>query len=98
MFWKTWRDSQSPQPAHALSLNEIRDLILAVVADCECEAAERIRGHAHLMRSAADLWHLRQSVFEVVARRHCESEAARRVNGLVPAFEGWMPQSALVRV
>jgi hypothetical protein len=99
-FWKTWRHSRPPDvPAGAAaSPDQIRRLILAALADCESDAAERTREQARGMRSGTDLWLLRGDVYQLVACEHCEAEARRRVNDLLPAFEGWVPPTAMARV
>ncbi|HSW03897.1 hypothetical protein [Aquabacterium sp.] len=49
------------------------------------------------MRSGTDLWLLR-GVYQLAACEHCEAEARRRVNDLLPAFEGWVPPTAMALV
>jgi hypothetical protein len=98
-FWKTWLHSGPPganvPPA---SPDKIRRLILAALADCDSSAAELTREQARSMRSGTDLWLLRGDVYQLVACEHCEAEARRRVNDLLPAFEGWVPPTAMARV
>lgn len=99
-FWKTWLHSRPPEtPADpAASPDEIRLLILAALADVGSSEAERTRLQARSMRSGTDLWLLRGDVYQLVACEHCEAEARRRVNDLLPAFEGWVPAKAMARV
>jgi hypothetical protein len=99
-FLNIWRQSRPPRDAAALpsSPDQIRRLILAALADCESDAAERTREQARSMRSGTDLWLLRGDVYQLVACEHCEAEARRRVNDLLPAFEGWVPATAMARV
>jgi hypothetical protein len=99
-FLKIRLPGRPPQDAAAppVSPDEIRRLILAALADCERDGAERIRQQARSMRSGTDLWLLRGDVYQLVACEHCEAEARRRVNDLLPAFEGWVPPRAMARL
>jgi hypothetical protein len=45
--------------------------------------------------TAQQLWEARCDMYQAIARRHCEAEAVRRLNELLPAFEGWLPPGAL---
>lgn len=99
-FLKSWLAGRPPGDAGGppASPDEIRRLILAALADCDSDAAERTRAQAKGMHSGTDLWLLRGDVYQLVACEHCEAEARRRVNNLLPAFEGWVPPRAMARV
>lgn len=96
--WVAWLHSRPPKSAAipAANLNEIRLLSLAALADCG-SAAERIRMQVRSIRSGTDLMLLRGDIYQLVAREHCEAEARRRINDLLPAFEGWVPAKAHAR-
>jgi hypothetical protein len=94
--WLPGRPAGSASPP--ASPDEIRRLILAALADCESIGAERTRAQARSMRSGTDLWLLRGDVYQLVACEHCEAEARRRVNELLPVFAGWVPARAMSRV
>ena len=98
--WKDWLHSRPPGDPTApdTRLDGIRQLILAALADCGSHAAERTRLQARNMRSGSDLWLLRGEIYQLVACEHCEAEARRRVNALLPAFKGWVPAAALTRL
>jgi hypothetical protein len=98
--WTIWsrRDPIEEAAAVDARLEGIRQEMLAALADCGSGAAERIRLKARSMRSGADLWLLRGEIYQLVACRHCEAEARRRVNSLLPAFKGWVPAAALTRI
>jgi len=99
-FWKHWLHSGPREiPAvPAANMNEIRLLILGVVADCTSKAAERMREQVRSMRSGSDLLLLRGDLYQLVAREHCETEARRRINNLLPALKAWVPAHTLARV
>lgn len=98
--WTMWLRRHPIEEAAAVDarLEGIRQVMLAALADCGSSAAERIRLKARSMRSGADLWLLRGEIYQLVACQHCEAEARRRVNSLLPAFKGWVPAAALTRI
>ena len=94
MAWMYWRQSQPPdEPAQEppVAMVQVRLLSIAALHDCASPASERIRGKLARAVTAQDLWLLRGEIYQEVARAHCETEAMRRVNSLLPAFEGWLP-------
>ena len=98
--WKTLLHSQLPdagvQPL--LSLDELKLRVVATLADCDSAVADRLRLQARACRAANGLWLLRGDIYQVIARRHCEFEAGRRLNELLPAFRGWLPDRTLTRL
>lgn len=97
-----WLNSVPAQPAGTQierhSIGELRERSLQVLADCGRPHDERIRFHLYKADSAQQIWLMRSEIYQAVARQHCEAEAARRVNGLLPMFEGWLPPGALTRI
>jgi hypothetical protein len=85
------------QPAVAApsSVDELRRRSLDAIADCTRLNDERIRAQVGRAVNAQQLWQLRSDLYQAIARKHCEAEAARRLNELLPAFEGWLPPGAL---
>lgn len=102
-FWPRPQTASAPtgsqgtahaRPAHA-DIDELRRRALEVLADCASPQDERVRAQVARARNAQQLWEARCDMYQTIARRHCESEAVRRLNGLLPAFEGRLPSSAL---
>ena len=103
MFW------QRPQAARAQAISQgsahaqptrhdIADLkrrALEAVADCPLPQDERVRSQLARAANAQQLWEARCDMYQTIARQHCEAEAVRRLNQLLPAFEGWLPPGAL---
>jgi hypothetical protein len=87
-----------PAPVAISSIGELRQRSLDAIADCTRLNDERIRAQVSRAANAQQLWQLRSDIYQAIARRHCEAEAARRVNDLLPAFEGWLPPGALRRL
>ncbi|MEJ6021766.1 hypothetical protein [Ramlibacter sp. PS4R-6] len=66
----------------------LREHILALLHDCDGADCEHLRTRLQRARTASDLWNARSDLFSVVAHRHCEWQAAQRVNALAPLFAG----------
>jgi hypothetical protein len=79
-------------------MDSLRHRVLATLDDCGGGPCERVRGRVLSTRDAQDLWLLRCEVFQQVASRHCQAEAAARINSLLPLFEGRLPERMLVAV
>lgn len=79
------------------AIDELRRLSLAVIADCPPPHDARARRQVENAITAQQLWMARCEMYQLVARRHCEAEAARRIEALAPAFEAWLPQATLRR-
>jgi len=88
------------RPAFAIKmpLTEVRQRLRAVLADCTTMDAQRLQFKVQAAMSAQALWMLRSDLYECVARHHSQSEAARRINALLPCFDGWLPSRQLVRI
>ncbi len=108
--WKKWLPSRPFAWLHSATsgtflsstpnaeLENVREHLLHLLDDCQGTDCERLRWRLHTAESAQDLWLLRGPLFQVVASQHCQQQAAERVNGLVPAFQGLMPARLLSRV
>jgi hypothetical protein len=90
-------ESEAPVTPQS-SVGELRQRCLAAIADCTRLNDERIRQQIGRAANAQHLWQLRSDVYQAISRQHCEAEAARRLNELLPAFEGWLPPGALRRL
>ncbi len=103
MFGGSWKrrlfPSRAPESKAAppAKLEDVRLQILAALGDCQSTAAERIRSQVRSMRSGGDLLLLRGDIYQAVAREHCEAEARRRLNALLPTLRGWVPEAGRPR-
>ena len=102
MPWTNWLSS-GPDPLPVLArppaaVESVRQQILGLLEDCQGVDCERLRWRLHTAECAQDLWMLRGPLFQVIASQHCQSQAAERVNGLLPAFQELLPQRMLSRV
>jgi hypothetical protein len=81
-----------------MDLSDLRQSMLALLADCSGVRCERARVRLQQAGSAQELWLARSEIFQLLASQHCQSQAAARINALLPAFEGWLPPRMLVPV
>jgi hypothetical protein len=93
-----WLNSEPPAyftpPPGSRSIEELRRLSLHVLEDCA--PSDWLRQQLAYARTGEQIWQVRCEMYQAIARRHCESEAVRRLDALLPAFEGWLPRDALV--
>jgi hypothetical protein len=99
--WKKWLLSQPAaleEDGFSMTFDDLREQVRGALDECDGAMCERMRWRIEACRSAQELWMLRGEIFQLVATRYSQAEAARRINGLLPAFEGWMPARMLVPV
>ncbi len=100
--WTAWVSSLSPvkeiEEVPAVDVAELRRQALAALHDCSGHACDALRLRLQRARSAQDLWIARSEIFQLIAHQHCQTQAALRINGLLPAFEGWLPARMLTAV
>jgi len=82
------------QPPSTGGIGELRRLSLDALSDCNCNG--RLRQQLAHATTAQQIWQMRCEMYQAIALRHCESVAVRRLDALLPAFESWLPASALV--
>ena len=81
-------------PTEACGIAELRRLSLHALADCAPQ--DRLRLQLAHATTGQQIWQMRCEMYQVIAHSHCESEAVRRLDALLPAFEGLLPASMLV--
>ena len=81
-----------------LSFEQIRHRLHAVVADCADQRTQRLVYKIDIARNAKDFWLLRSDLHQCISQAHSQAEAALRINSLLHAFEGWLPQAQLTRI
>ena len=99
MKWLNSQPGPSAAPAPARqSVDELRRRCLELLTDCTRPGDERIRIQLMRASTAEELWRARCDIYQAIAHRHCEAEAVRRLNAMLPAFEGWLPRGSLRRL
>ncbi len=71
-------------------LRQVRTALHGCIEDCEGEPVERLRYKIDHARSAQDLWLLRNDAYQIVSIQASQTEAVKRINALLPVFEGWV--------
>lgn len=101
MAWKKSLHSwlhESTGEAPKQQLESLRFLVQDALHRCEGPMCERMRWRIEEAYTAQQLWLLRGEIFQLVARQFCQDEAVQRINALLPAFSGWLPERMLTRV
>ncbi|MCU0957894.1 MAG: hypothetical protein MUF55_11445, partial [Hydrogenophaga sp.] len=80
----------TPRKAGLQDMAKIRLALTACFEDCLGESAERLRRRVGQASTPQELWLLRNDAFQIIAHRHDQAVASERINGLLPAFEGWL--------
>ena len=98
-FAPTEAFADAPEQANApMAVNDVRIELIGVLKDCRAIDAQRIGLRVQATRSVKELWLMRGDLYDCIARHHSQSEASRRINGLLPCFEGWLPSRQLTRI
>lgn len=100
MAWKKWLNSLpfDLEVEPASTFGDARAQVLEAFCDCTGPACERMRWKIDAARDARDLWLLRGDLFQLLAAQHCQAVATQRINGLLPAFEGLLPDRLLTPI
>jgi hypothetical protein len=96
---KAFRRSMGAEArAPKLTLSQIKLQVELAIQDLNGQDADRLRFKIRGCREAQDVWLLRSDLYQLVAKRFSQQEAAQRVNNLLPCFEGWMPTRNLTQI
>lgn len=92
------RRSASAAMVGSPNLDDIRRSLHAALHDCKDMRTQRVLYRVNVAQTAAELWVLRSDLHQCIAFAHSQSEAAARINALIPLFEGRVPDSQLVPI
>lgn len=90
--------ARQPAPPARLTLEQIRHRLYQALLDCKDMSTQRVIYRINVANTPADLWLLRCDLHQCIARVHNQAEATRRINGLLDAFEGWVPSGQLTAI
>lgn len=93
-FFRSRGEGQAPAGLPVRELDTIRSAMLLMVSSCS--EAHQARAHYQIEHAASimALWLLRADLFHYLAQDMGESEAVRRIDGLLPLFTNGVPGAA----
>jgi hypothetical protein len=89
---------QVPMQKGKLPIEHIKKRMELVLHDMKSEAVDRLQYKIRATRSVNELWMLRSDLYQVIAMLHSQSEAARRINSLLPCFSKWISSKQLTAI
>jgi hypothetical protein len=81
-----------------VSLQVIQQFMTNAVAEFPGIDTERVLYKIKGSNTAQDLWILRSDLYQVISKAHSQTEAARRINALLPCFSHWIPEQQLTKI
>lgn len=69
-----------------------------LLKDCADRNATRMSYRINGASTADELWQLRNELHQCISQLHSQSEAAKRINSLLPMFEGWIPARQRIKI
>jgi hypothetical protein len=81
-----------------LPLSALQQNLATLLHDCETPRAQRVVYQIKSARTPGDLWDLRCEMHQCISQVHSQSEASRRINGLVTVFTGWVAPHKLTEI
>ncbi len=89
---------QAPAHKGKLPIDQIKHRMELVLHDAKGADVGRMLYKIRSARSADELWMLRSDLYQIVAMQHNQSEAARRINSLLPCFSQWIGPRQLTAI
>ena len=82
-----------------MPLADVKKQLAIALDDCRNDVVRlRTAEQIHSATSVTELWMMRCDIYQCVAREKGQGEATRRINSLLPLFEGWVPAKQLTAV
>ncbi len=78
-----------------MPLPEVKLQMEAAFNDMPGIDAERIKYKIRTARSANELWLIRSDMYQTISKLRSQTEAASRINQLLPCFKQWLPAQQL---
>ena len=92
-----WGSSKAMAPVK-IDLKDLQDEMRGLMKGCTGDEVQRLGFKVTAASKVSELWMLRSDIYQVIARQHSQTEAAKRINGVLSFFEGWIPASQLTRI
>jgi hypothetical protein len=84
-----------PKVKGKLPIGQIKQRMELVLQDIKGTNVERLQYRIRATSKVNDLWILRSDLYHVISMAHSQSEAVRRINGLLPSFSEWIASTQL---
>jgi hypothetical protein len=81
-----------------MPLPEMKLQMQAVLSDLPGIDAERLKYKIRNARSANELWMIRSDMYQTISKLRSQTEAALRINQLLPCFSQWLPAQQLAAI
>lgn len=72
--------------------------MVASIEDLPGYEVERMRYKINNTHSAHGLWILRSDLYQEISKARSQSEAAARINALLPSFQNWIEPQQLTKI
>jgi hypothetical protein len=90
--------AQAHSNTDKMPMADIKQHMNKSLHDISSIEAERLRYTIRNSGNVNDLWLLRSGLYQTISKYHSQSEAALRINALLPYFKLWIPERQLSRV
>jgi hypothetical protein len=87
----------APAPSR-MSVSQIKLQAELCFQDVDGIQSDRLRLKIRCAMEVRDLWLLRSDILQLLAQHFNQAEASKRINSLLPCFEGWLPERQLVKI
>jgi hypothetical protein len=91
-------DNALPKHKGKLPVVQIKQRMELVLSDIKSLDVDRLLYKIRATLSVNELWMLRSDMHHVIAVVHSQSEAARRINSLLPCFSQWISTKQLIAI
>jgi hypothetical protein len=89
---------QMPMHKGKLPIDQIKKRMELALHDAKGTSVGGMLYKIRSARNVSDLWMLRSDMYQVIAMEHSQSEAARRINSLLPCFSQWITTKQLIAI
>jgi hypothetical protein len=87
-FRKSSTVLSAPRASGPAEVQRLRNALLEAVSDCRDVLALRLQAQIVRAPTTQELWHLRATAHDLIARHHCQTVAAERIRRLEPLRQG----------
>jgi hypothetical protein len=85
-------------PKTKMTISDVKLKVELCFQDIDSQEATRLRYQVRSTREVQDLWLQRSNIHQLISRHISQQEAAARINALLPCFEHWIPEHALIKI